>query len=233
MFNGYVGQPPPTPPFLRPFGSKRAELERSPLPSPFSPLPSHLSPLTSHDEYAQFVEQPDGEADDEEGEDVRRGRDDGGDDEDGHDGVAAIAAHHGAADEAHAAEDGTDDGQLEDDADDEAHRDERVDIAAERQHVVDVGAHLIRAQEAHRQGEDDEVVDERAQGEHRVGGADDPERCTPLARIEAWRDEAEQLVEDVGQGAEQSRIEGHAHVGHELLRQTRVHQVEAEGLDVQ
>lgn len=57
---------------------------------------------------AELVEQPDGKGDNEQGEHIGGGGDDGCYDKDGHDGVATIAAHQMAAEDAHAAQDGAD-----------------------------------------------------------------------------------------------------------------------------
>ena len=54
-----------------------------------------ISTYQFHYKDAELIEKPDGQRDDEKGEDVGGGRDDGCDDEDGYDGMSAIARHEG------------------------------------------------------------------------------------------------------------------------------------------
>ena len=182
---------------------------------------------------AHFVEQPDGEGDDEEGEDVGGRRDDGGQDEDGHDGVATVLAHHLGVDDAYAPQQPAEDGQLEQDAHHEAHADEGVDVGLHGQHIADVGADLIGAEETDGQREYEVVVQEQAGDEHHVGGADEPEGVTAFAGVEAGRDEAEQLVDDVRGGYQQAGEHSGAHVDHELLGESGVDELDGKGRHAQ
>ena len=182
---------------------------------------------------AHFVEQPDGEGDDEEGEDVGGRRDDGSQDEDDHDGVATVLAHHPGVDNAYAPQQPAEDGQLEQDAHHETHADEGVNVGLDGQHIADVGADLIGAEETDGQREYEVVVQEQAGDEHHVGGADEPEGVTAFAGVEAGRDEAEQLVDDVRGGYQQAGEHGGAYVDHELLGESGVDELDGKGRDAQ
>ena len=183
-----------------------------------------------HQQDAQFVEQPDGQCHYAECEDVGGGGDDGGHYEDGDDGVASVARHEPPVDESHAAQDGADYGQLEDDAQHEAHGEEGVYIALQGKHVVHIGAHLIGAQETDGKRENEEIVQQRAKEEHGAGRDDHPPPGTPFIGVKPRRNEAEQFEDDVGRSTEQAGIDGHLHMGHELLGEAGVHEVQGKRL---
>jgi len=133
--------------------------------------------------------------------------------------VLAVAGEHRGVDDAEPAQDVGDDGQLEYHAHEQRERGERGDVAVERDGAVDALRHAVRAEEAERDGEEQEIAHQHADHEEEIDGEDGPHGVAPLVVVEGGRDEAEQLVEDVGRRHEQADVDGRGEVGHELARQ--------------
>ncbi len=144
--------------------------------------------------------------------------------------MAAVAAHEGVGEQTHLCQEPAHHGYLEDDAHGQAEHEERGDVGVQRDEVLHVARHLVGAQEAEGEREDEEVAHQHAHQEHHVAAAHHTHGIAPLVGIETGRDEEEELVEDVGRGAEDAHAHGRLHVDDELLGQTRADQLHAEGV---
>ena len=100
--------------------------------------------------------------------------------------MTAVSRHVLAIDEPHASHQGTDYGQLKDQSHYQTHPQQRIDIRLQRQHIGHIGRYLIRAQKADRKGKYDEVVDQRTDDEHQIGGSHNPHGIAAFVLVESW-----------------------------------------------
>lgn len=184
-------------------------------------------------EDAELVEKVDGNGDEQKREGITGGSDDSRDDDYGQKGRTAIATHETGIYQTETAKKPTDYRQLEDDTQHETEHGECVDVTLKGDEVADFATDLISAQELKGEGEDDKVAEEYAYGEHDVGTDDDANGQTTLLLIESGGNETEQLVEDVGHGANEPDIEGDHHVYDELPGDCRVDELQIVGLGIQ
>ena len=117
---------------------------------------------------AGFVEQPHGEGYDAEGEAIGSGSDDGSNDEQSHNDVATIVAHHLCIDEPHASENPTDDGDFKQYAHGETDAHQCVHIGFNGNGVGHGFAHLIGTKETEYQRENKKIAEQYAEHEHGV-----------------------------------------------------------------
>ena len=82
--------------------------------------------------------------------------------------MLAPCLHQRSTDESHLAQYPADHWQFEDDTHHERHRQQRIHIRLQGQHIRHILAHLIGSQKLHRQGEDQEIVEQCAKQKHRV-----------------------------------------------------------------
>lgn len=167
----------------------------------FSSLP------LAHNEDADFIEQPHGEGDEGEGEDVGGGGDDSCYDEQGHNDMAAVVAHHRCVDEPHAAKEPTDDGDFEQDAHGEADAHQGVHVGVDGNGVGHCFAYLIGAEEMEYQGEDEEITEQYPEQEHGVAGCHQADGVVPFMGVEGGGDEMEKQVDEIGGGEQHSGTE--------------------------
>lgn len=148
-----------------------------------------LPMLGRYKQNAEFVEDIHWEAHNGEGEGIGCRCDDGGDDEYDDNGMATVLLHLLAVKNAEAAEKPRKNWYLENKAHGEREEDESVDVTLEGDEVLHAAIHLIVAEEAKCNGENDEVVEERACHEHDVGSHDKRHRVPPLVLIQCRRNE--------------------------------------------
>ena len=91
--------------------------------------------LFSYHQYAQFVEEIDGNGDEGKGERIAGGGDDGGSNDNGQKSVATILTHGGGSEQPKATEEPADDGQFEKDTQKQTEHQQSVDIALEGNEV--------------------------------------------------------------------------------------------------
>ena len=106
-----------------------------------------------------FIEQINRQGDQRQSHGIARRGDDGRYDGDAHDGMAAVAAHEMAVEDAHASKNGTDDGQLEDNSHDKTHGDERVGIGLQGKHIVHINTYLVGPKESDGERKDEQIVE--------------------------------------------------------------------------
>lgn len=175
-----------------------------------------------YDEDASLVEQVHRQRHHEQCENIGGRGDDGCHDEYDDDGVAAVAAHKACREEAKPCKEPRENRNLEYDAHREAQHDERRDVRIERNHIGDLRADLVRRQEAECQRKYQKVTQHHAQRKHRVAARNGAHDIAAFVAVERGRNEAEELVDDVGRCAENARKHSHPHVNQKLLRQPRV-----------
>lgn len=126
------------------------------------------SSFLADNQNADLVEQPHGKGYDGKGENIGSGSDDGGNDEQSHNDVATIVAHHLCIDEPHAAENPTDDGDFKQNAHGEADAHQCVHIGFDGNSVCNSLAHLIGTQETENQRENKEITEQYTEHKHGV-----------------------------------------------------------------
>lgn len=168
---------------------------------------------------ADFVEQPHGQGHETEGEDIGGGGDDGCYNEQGHDDVAAVMAHHPGIDEAHAAQYPADDGYFGQDAHGEGNAHQGIHVGLQGDGVGHCLAHLVAAEETEYQWKDEEIAEQYAEHEHDVSGHYQADGVAPLVAVESGGDKVEEQIDEVGQGEHHTGTERGFHVEQKLLGQ--------------
>ena len=148
---------------------------------------------------AEEVEDEHGAGEEAHAEGVRHGADDGGDDEDGEDGVAEVLEQELGVDDAEEGEEEDEDGQLEADAEAEDDGEEEAGVVLDGE---DVGGSSCRSrrQDLDGAGQDAVVAEPGAGEEEADGGAHEGADVLLLVGVHAGRDEEPDLVEDEGAG---------------------------------
>ena len=93
--------------------------------------------------------------------------------------------------------------------------------------IVHLRRHLVGAQKAKREREDEKVVEQYAQGEHHVAATHYAIGVFPFPGVKGGRDEAEQHIYYIGGSADDAHVQGGLHVDQELLRQARIDELDA------
>jgi len=126
------------------------------------------SSFLADNQNADLVEQPHGEGYDAEGEDIGSGSDDGCNDEQSHNDVATIVAHHLCIDETHAAENPTDDGDFKQYTHGETDAHQSVHVGLDGNGVCNGLADLVGTQETENQRENKKITEQYTEHEHGV-----------------------------------------------------------------
>lgn len=148
---------------------------------------------------ADFVEDDHGSGHEGEGEHVRRGGEDGGEDEDGNDGVAAGACHGFVGQEAEFDDDHDDDGEFERESEEEGEAGGEGDVFTDAPVVGDAEGAAPFEEEAECAGEDEEVGEgDAAEEESEADGECGPEDFAFVV-VESWQDELEDVHEEEGE----------------------------------
>lgn len=131
-------------------------IQNTNLLSPFS-----LSGPMYH-QYADFIQQPHRQCNQQQRKNIRSRRDDGSHQEDYHDGVFMVAAHKVGREESQFGEQPREDRDLEDQPHCQRHGHQGGDVGLKRNHVLHLAADLIGSQETERQRENQKVADRHA-----------------------------------------------------------------------
>ena len=107
---------------------------------------------------ANLVQEVDGKGDDGEGKDIGGGGDDGRDDQDRHDGVAAVFFHKGGINYPQFAQEPSQYGKFKEYAHEQGQGDEQVCVGFQGDYVWNAGANLICAQKTESQRKYDQIV---------------------------------------------------------------------------
>ena len=134
-------------------------------------------------QYAQFPEQIYRHADECESEWVARRGDYGTDDEYDDNGMSAVLLHEVGLEHAYLGQQPAHHGKLKDDAHKQAQYPQHRDIAAEGDGVGHLLAHLVAPEEAHCEGEDDEVVECHTGHKEQISAAYGAQRQLSLGTV--------------------------------------------------
>lgn len=181
---------------------------------------------------AQFIESVERNDDQHEAEDVGR-RDDRRDDEQHHEGVAAVSLQKGRGDQPHAGQEVDQQRQLEDQRRGDRGDDHRREVLPDVDHVDNRGARLVVDEEAHREGHQYEIAEQQPGEEEGRGPEDEAVRGGDFAGRERRAHEAPELPQHVGHGQHEPRDHRDLHVEVELPGHLRVDDAEIEVRDVE
>jgi hypothetical protein len=156
---------------------------------------------------ADHIEGEHGGGEEAHAEGVGGGADDGGDDEDGEDGVADVGDEEFGVDDAEEGEKEDKDGQFEGDAEAEDDGEEEAGVVLGGDDGVEVFAE-VEDEDLHGSGEDPVVAEPRSCEEEDDGGGHEGDDVALLVGVHAGRDEEPELIEDEGAGEDGSEDEG-------------------------
>ena len=158
-------------------------------------------------EYRELVERKDWNRDERKREDVGRRSNDGGDYENSHEGMAAIALHERGFEKPGLGKQPRQHRQLEHNAHEQKQQEERVDVGVEGDKIRHSLIHLIIPQERDGEWNDNEISHQRAQHEHDEAAEDEQRGDAALCPVKRRRDEAEKDVKYKRRSDEQREIE--------------------------
>lgn len=146
--------------------------------------------------------------------------------------MTTIAAHERRREQSGMGQQPCHHGNLEHYAHGERHGHQRADIRVESDHVWHFAAHLIGAEEAEREREDEEIAYRRTQEEHQIARSDNAHRIVTLTLIKGRRDKAKQLIDHIRRGADGAHTQRRLHMDDKLLRQSSADKLDVERLHI-
>lgn len=169
-----------------------------------------------HD-YAQFIQQIQGQRDKDKSHQVGRG-DDRRDNHYQKESMTAVTGQQRRSHHTHPAQNKGYHGQLEHKAHGKGQGRKRRDVAVERYHAVHAAGHTVSAEEAERDGKQHVVAHKYAEKEKGVDYRQRTQGMATLAGVKRRGHEAEQLVQDVGRRSEKTEVYRGRDMAHELAR---------------
>jgi len=163
------------------------------------------------DAYADQIEDQHGAGEEAHADGVGRGADDGGDDEDGEDGVADVLDEELGVDDAEEGKEEDEDGEFEGDTEAEDDGEEEVGVVLDGENGVEVFAEPAD-QDLERTRKYPVVSEPCAGQEEDDGGRHEGNDVALLVGVHSRRDEEPELVEDEGRGEDDAAVEGRLEV---------------------